>query len=188
VSKNIQLLHDTWLCRKPDSTCPSSHCYVTPTGKHLHLSHEHFTCWAAAILKGFEHVTLSTPPNYWLFDVVNQDGNIAKEKLSPVLQHRLKDLETQVNEYHACPCCSTAPPAPSQCMNRTDVASDVLLPATHAPGDEISISDFCTHYDLTSTVLKKLQENLLRKACSLHFVSLQDLKYMQFNHGDITDL
>ncbi|KIK96302.1 hypothetical protein PAXRUDRAFT_772466 [Paxillus rubicundulus Ve08.2h10] len=100
VSKNIQLFHDTWMCKRPNSTCPSSHCYVAPMGEHLHLSHEHLTCWAAVMLTGIEHTTLQKPPNHCLFGAVNQDGGITQEKLSPVLQHCLNNLESK-NTSHS---------------------------------------------------------------------------------------
>ncbi|KAF8833100.1 hypothetical protein BDN67DRAFT_917616, partial [Paxillus ammoniavirescens] len=190
ISKNIQLLRDTWTCQKPDSACPSSHCYVTPAG-------EHFSCWAAAMLKGIEHTTLAKPPNQRLFDAVNQHGNIAREKLSPVLQHHLNNLESKSSPNSSAPVINLtlgndilgfAAPWLPQHTNRTDVASDVLLPNTCAPGDKIPIMEFCAHYNLSDGVLKKLQENSFQKVRSLRFVSISDLKDMRFNHGEIADL
>ncbi|KIK77533.1 hypothetical protein PAXRUDRAFT_166520 [Paxillus rubicundulus Ve08.2h10] len=192
VSKNIQLLHDTWTCKKPNSTCPLSHCYVTPTGEHLHL-----TCWAAVMLKWIEHTTLQKPPNHHLFDTVNQDGGIAQEKLSLVLQCHLNNLKSKNTPHSSAPVINLilsndilglAAPLPPQCTNGTDISSDVLLPVTCAPGDKISIIEFCACYNLGDSILKKLQENSFWKACSLCFMSITDLKDMWFNHGQIADL
>ncbi|KAI5992525.1 hypothetical protein EDD15DRAFT_2168109 [Pisolithus albus] len=201
VSKNIQLLRDVWLCKKPDSACPSTHCYVTASDEHLPLSHEHFNCWAAAMLKGNEHATISKPPNHRLFDAVDARGSISQEKLSPVLQRCLA-LESKSNPPQA-----SAPvinltlgsdilgfvhagmgPQTQMPQHRIEPTNNPLLPATRIPGEDIPIIEFCTRYDLGDTILKKLQENSFRKARSLHFLSIKDLKEMGFVHGEVAEL
>ncbi|KAI6112572.1 hypothetical protein F5141DRAFT_1003295 [Pisolithus sp. B1] len=201
ISKNIQLLCNVWLCKKPNSTCPSTHCYVTASDEHLPLSHKHFNCWAAAMLKGNEHATISKPPNHHLFNAIDTHSSITQEKLSPVLQHHLT-LESKSNPPQA-----SAPvinltlgndilgfmhagmgPQTQVPQHRIKTTDGPLLPATHIPGEDIPIIEFCTCYNLSNTILKKLQENSFCKTCSLHFLSINlDLKEMGFVHGEVAE-
>lgn len=49
--KNIQLLRDRWVCKKTDSACASTHCYVNPgTDEHTPLGHQQLDCWASAMV------------------------------------------------------------------------------------------------------------------------------------------
>ncbi|KAI5984136.1 hypothetical protein EDD15DRAFT_2121593, partial [Pisolithus albus] len=202
VNKNIQLLHDVWLCKKPDSACPSTHCYVTTSDEHFPLSHEHFNCWAAAMLKGTEHATITKPPNHRLFDAINTCGNITQEKLSPILQRRLAALEPKSN----------TPQVSSPVINVTlgndilgfahtsmapqiqvpqpevEAANNSLLPTTRTCGEDLPILEFCTCYDLGNSILKKLQDSSFHKARSLRFLTLKDLKEMGFVHGEVAEL
>src|ERR1700728_708973 len=50
AKKNIGDLQECWICTKPDSTCPSTHCFVCESGEHLPLSHQHMDAWASAIV------------------------------------------------------------------------------------------------------------------------------------------
>ncbi|KAI6118043.1 hypothetical protein F5141DRAFT_1061721 [Pisolithus sp. B1] len=146
ISKNIQLLHDVWLCKKPDSTCPLTHCYFTASNEHLPLSHKHFNCWAATMLKGNEHAIISKPPNHCLFDAINAHGSITQEKLSLVLQCHLA-LESKSNPPQA-----SVPvinlmlgnnilgfkhtgmgPQTQVPQHRIETTNKPLLPATHIP-------------------------------------------------------
>ena len=49
-NKNIQDLREKWICTRPDSVCPSTHCLIQPTGEHLPLSHQHFDTWGSAMV------------------------------------------------------------------------------------------------------------------------------------------
>jgi hypothetical protein len=51
---NIQSLHEEWRCMKSNASCPGTHCYVdSDSGEHLPLNHEHFDCWASAMVCTF---------------------------------------------------------------------------------------------------------------------------------------
>jgi hypothetical protein len=154
-------------------------------------------------MKGSEHATLERPPNHRLFDAVNQDGNVVKEKLSPVLQHRLESK-------------NSAPLAPAPVINLSlgndllglglaramqpsqnaglgahpgaNLSAETVLPSNRGPGDDMSIKSFCARYDLSDDVLAKLQKHSFRKARGLRFVKITDLKEMGFEHGEIADL
>ncbi|KAI6019037.1 hypothetical protein BKA83DRAFT_4495901 [Pisolithus microcarpus] len=201
LSKNIQLLCDAWLCKKPDSACPSTHCYVTTSDEHFPLSHEHFNCWAATMLKGTEHAMITKPPNHCLFNAVDTRGNITQEKLSLVLQHHLA-LESKNNPLQiSSPVINVTlgndilglahtsmGPQIQMPQHKIETTNDSLLPMTHVPGEDMAIIEFCTHYNLGDTILKKLQDNSFRKACSLHFLTINALKEMDFVHGEIVEL
>jgi hypothetical protein len=49
-NKNIQDLREKWSCTRPDSVCPSTHCFVQLSGEHLPLSHQHFDTWGSAMV------------------------------------------------------------------------------------------------------------------------------------------
>ncbi|KAI5985290.1 hypothetical protein EDD15DRAFT_2374350 [Pisolithus albus] len=202
VNKNIQLLRDVWLCKKPDSACPSTHCYVTTSDEHFPLSHEHFNCWAAAMLKGTEHAMITKPPNHRLFDAIDTRGNITQEKLSPVLQHRLAALEPKSNTPQVSSpvinvtlgndilgfAHTSMGPQLQMPQHKIETMNDSLLPMTHVPGEDMTIIDFCTRYDLGDMILKKLQDNSFRKARPLRFLTISALKEMGFVHGEIAEL
>lgn len=150
------------------------------------------------MLKGTDCATLGKPPSHRLFDAVKQDGTIAPEKLSPVLQRRLATLEPKnstppgpvINVTLGNDILGLARTAGSQNFppHSIDNSNDLLLPANRLPGNDMPIVDFCTHYDLGDNILKKFQDNSFRKARSLRFVTIKDLKEMCFIHGEIADL
>jgi len=48
-NKNIEDLRERWVCARPDSVCPSTHCFVRQDGEHLPLSHQHFDAWGSVM-------------------------------------------------------------------------------------------------------------------------------------------
>ena len=50
------------------------------------------------------------------------------------------------------------------------------------------LAQFCAEYDLGATVLDKLSENLYKEARVLRFVTVDDLKQMNFRLGEIAAL
>ncbi|KAF8840844.1 hypothetical protein BDN67DRAFT_902673, partial [Paxillus ammoniavirescens] len=195
----VKALCEHWICKKPDSACPSPHCYVIPaTEDHLPLNPERFDCWASALLKNDIAVaTMEKPPHNKLFDEQK------KATLSPVLQRRL-DLQaaksapplapvfnfTIGNELLGliCPPQQQATAAVAAQPQITSDLGDRLLPSTRTPGDDISLSQFCMIYDLSQDILTKFQEHAFNHARLLRFVTIPELKEMNFCLGEIAAL
>jgi hypothetical protein len=66
--------------------------------------------------------------------------------------------------------------------------SSSLLHASHCPGNNMSINDFCELYNLGGAVLGKFTENKFTRARMLRFVHIEELKEMGFKIGDIAGM
>ncbi|KIK74393.1 hypothetical protein PAXRUDRAFT_175847, partial [Paxillus rubicundulus Ve08.2h10] len=203
--KNIQLLCARWTCPKTDSACASTHCYIFPgTEEHLPLNHEQIDCWTAAMCKDgkestlSEAATLQKPPNHCLFDVSNAKGAV----LSPVLQHRLESAQAKSSSLSAPifnfliggelvnlfqPQTLTAANGQGPVAHPSSVEAS-LLPSTHLPGQDMTVTDFCNMYKLDDDIATKLSSHSFKDAQLLCFISFSDLKDMDFKIGKVAAL
>jgi len=150
-------------------------------------------------LKGNEHASLQRPPNHKLFDTT-------AKPISTVLQRRMAAQNspsgssapifnfTLGNEIINILC----PPAPQP------VVALVLPPANITPNYEPScplllhhscvawqdmpLSEFCTKYGLGLHTLQKFEDSYYTDACVLQFVTIDELKQMEFHLGEIAGL
>jgi hypothetical protein len=155
-------------------------------------------------LKGDEHATIDKPPNHKLFDLSNA-------KISPVMQCRLDNQNTKnapapsiinvsfgkefVNMLQGPPLVQadvptspqTAPRSPPCTLPRPtyDMKCPTLLPANRAAGPDMPVTEFCATYDLTLTIQDKLVLNGYLHARFLRFITIDELKQMEFLFGEI---
>ena len=146
-------------------------------------------------MKGEEAATIETPPNHKLFN---------EQQVSPVLQRRLdasknvsapptpivnislgKEISDLLRPIVHSSAVSTSTSGPSYTPDRD---SCNLLPPSHTPGKDMSISEFCDLYALGPGILEKFTSHLYKDARVLRFVTLGDLKEMGFRLGEIAGL
>ncbi|KAJ3509117.1 hypothetical protein NLJ89_g5389 [Agrocybe chaxingu] len=153
---NIKALRERWLCHKKPG-------------------HAHFDVWAAAMLKGPDVASLTTPPNHHLFSAVagNQLG-----QLSPLIerQNRMKNnngpstfqlsLSPEVIQlFGKTPAPQTPPAAPPALAAPAPIVQPPpindeapLIPRNRLSGPEMPLDQFCAMYHLTDRVRNKLDE------------------------------
>ncbi|KAG2094612.1 uncharacterized protein F5147DRAFT_657094 [Suillus discolor] len=173
--KNIQLLQDCWICKKTNSACASTHCYVIPGSKeYFPLGHQQLACWASAMT------------------------------ISPVLQHQL-DAQAKIvtgpasstpvinvtfgngfasffKSNHIAPNIITSEIGPAP------ISKSSLIPPSHKPGNDMSIMAFCALYQLDNSIATKFASHSFKEAHLLHYVTFSDLKEMEFKFGKIAAL
>lgn len=66
--------------------------------------------------------------------------------------------------------------------------SNQLLPATRAPGPNMSLADFCTTYDLSADIFTKFSDQKYTNASLLHFATVPELTEIKFELGEIAAL
>ena len=192
--QNMQALREHWICPKAQPSCTGMHCYIDFDNNHIPLSHERLECWATAMLKGEASATLHQPPNHRLFD--------AHQPLSPVLQQRLKANKMNEPPVNAAPifnlsfgneiaklltntgllgtpAATTAPNVPF---------SLTLISLTRKPGNDMPLAEFCVTYGLDDAVIQKFHKNVYKDARMLHFITITELKEMDFRLGEIAGL
>ncbi|KAL4079924.1 hypothetical protein V8B97DRAFT_2020674 [Scleroderma yunnanense] len=187
--KNIWLLHDKWICKKPDSACPSTHCYVLlDTEEHFPHGHEHFDCWAAAMSKndnGVSCAALNKPPNHHLFDVkkLSLSPASALTASAPVFNFMIRN--ELASFFHP----QIPPPVPSaQLAPISSEENGMLIPSGCATGFDMLIIHFCLAYQLDDSIAEKFVSHSLKEACLLCFVHFVDLKDMGFKFREIAAL
>ncbi|KIK82231.1 hypothetical protein PAXRUDRAFT_70618, partial [Paxillus rubicundulus Ve08.2h10] len=154
--KNIQLLRTRWTCLKTDSACASTHCYVFPgTKEHLLLNHERIDCWAAAMhrLESAQAKSSSSSAPIFNFSIGGELANLFQPQT-------LAAANGQGPVAH-----------PSS-------VEASLLPSTHLPGQDMTVTDFCNMYKLDDDIATKLSSHSFKDARLLHFISFSDLKDM----------
>jgi hypothetical protein len=159
-------------------------------------------------LKGEECASLQKPPNHKLFD--------GPPQLSPVLQRRLDAQNAKSNAPNApsAPVFNftignelvdlfrpsrpapapqhplapqpvpAAPPAPTA----YDLQCPTLLHPSRSPGIDMPLTEFCMVYDLGPSLLEKFHDNSYKDARVLRFVTIAELKEMNFRLGEIAAL
>jgi hypothetical protein len=149
-------------------------------------------------LKGDEHATLHKPPNHKLFDTTNQ-------AVSPVLQKRIAAQNTKTGSSNTSPIFNISlgndildifrpPPPPNpipvplSAPPVYNAPSSLLLHPSRVPGPDIPLSEFCEQYSLGPNILRKLQDNFYTHARVLRFVTIDELKEMDFRLGEIAEL
>ena len=120
-------------------------------------------------------MTLKTPPNHYLFNVIsnNQLG-----QLSPLIEHcqcgNAANLNTpttllpSIIHFDASPellqvfCPAIAGVSQAIVLvnaTHAPVALDMLIPVNHIPGPIMFLAEFCKAYKLTDGIQKKLKDN-----------------------------
>lgn len=67
-------------------------------------------------------------------------------------------------------------------------SSRSLIPFSRKPGNDMSISAFCTYYNLDDSIAMKFNSHSFKKARLLRYVTFTDLKDMEFKFGEIAAL
>ncbi|KAJ2936270.1 hypothetical protein H1R20_g822, partial [Candolleomyces eurysporus] len=198
LKETVAQLRARWQCSA--GGCSSDHCFVPADGPHLRLTHEHFKKWAGAILRGPDTATIDHPPNHKLFDAVR-----ANAPKSALLQARLNATAKERQATATQPVVNVVLPndmfgminrgtqdqaglAAVPTRHTGAIDSDSLIPFGQQSGERLSLSDFCTRYDLPSAILTRLEENAYRNSSGLRFVRIPELVTMGFKPGEIADL
>ncbi|KAG1837958.1 hypothetical protein C8R48DRAFT_666962 [Suillus tomentosus] len=194
---NIQLLRDRWICKKTDSACASTHCYVIPgSEEHFPLGHQQLDCWASAMqCKEASNATIDKPPNHRLFD---------PKAISPVLQRRLDAQAKTVTEpASSTPVVNvtfgnefaslfksnhTALNTTTSEIGPAPISTSSLIPPLCKPGNDMSIVAFCALYQLDDSIATKFASHSFKEARLLRYVTFSDLKEMEFKFGEIAAL
>ncbi|KAG1895219.1 uncharacterized protein F5891DRAFT_984425 [Suillus fuscotomentosus] len=178
---NIQLLQDHWICKKTDSACASTHCYVIPgSEEHFPLGHQQLDCWASAMV------------------------DISSLAISPVLQCRLDAQAKTVteptsstpvvnitfgNEFASLFKSShTALNTTTSGIGPVPISTSSLIPPLRKPGNDMSIVAFCALYQLDDSITTKFASHSFKEAHLLRYVTFSDLKEMEFKFGEIAAL
>jgi hypothetical protein len=164
-----------------------------------------FCIYSYSQLKNDGSSTLETPPNHQLFD------NTAT-KVSPVLQRRLDQ-----NKASAAPAAPVinfnigpeiidlfrpgthepvpapappyqGPPLPTATVPVYDLQCPTLLQPNRKAGFDMAIDEFCKVYQLSDSITKKLTENSYTYARMLRFVTIEEVRQMDFRLGEIAAL
>ena len=81
------------------------------------------------------------------------------------------------------PRCPPHAPVPSRTLY--DLQCPTLLQENRAPGIDMPIAEFCDAFGLTDGIKDKLIKNKYSFSRVLRFVTIQDLKEMSFQNGEI---
>lgn len=73
-------------------------------------------------------------------------------------------------------------------MSQDHNLSSSLLHHSCVPGADMPLSQFCTDYGLGPKTLKKFEQHYYMNACILRFVTINELKQMDFHLGEIAGL
>lgn len=147
--------------------------------------------------KDSDEATLEKPPNHRLFDT--------KATISPVLQHRLDAQRKTVsqaatsapvinltfgNEFATLfkPPIAPAPNAPATEVGLVSNLASSLLPPSRKCGDNMSIAAFCMLYKLDDSIMTKFVTHSFKETHLLRYVTISDLKEMEFKFGEIAAL
>ena len=153
-------------------------------------------------------VTLDQPPNNKLFDPFQLTH------VSPVVQHQKAEQAAAVllllssnsqpifnitlgnelaNILHPAPALvlaplAPAPPLPTPLQPHVAPQYPSLIPLTWEPRIDMLLSDFCTQYGLSTSVLNKFTTNSFICMCSLHFIQTGDLGTIGFLLGEVAEM
>ncbi|KIK34682.1 hypothetical protein CY34DRAFT_97513, partial [Suillus luteus UH-Slu-Lm8-n1] len=151
---------DHQTCRKMDSACPSTYCYLIPEmDEHFPLGHQQFDCWAAVMVDIV--LSLSVVSMLTLIVINFTFGNEFGSFFKPI---------------HA----ASTTPAPN--------STSLLLPPSYKPGNDMSVTAFCAPYKLDNNIAAKFASNAFKEACLLRYVTFTELKEMEFKIGEISAL
>lgn len=160
-------------------------------------------------LKGEDHATVEKPPNHRLFDTTSLQ--------SPVLQRRL-NMQNQKNtsstapvfnltigndivnqllghraDFPGPPPLAPHPAAPgpvplAPAATIYDLQCPTLLHTSRLPGQDMPLNQFCINFKLGDMVFEKLRDNGYQDARVLRFLTIDELKEMNFRLGEIAAL
>ena len=149
-------------------------------------------------------MTLETPPNHHLFNVIsnNQLG-----QLSPLIERRQRGNAANLNtpttllpsmiRFDASPellqvfrPAMAGVPQAAALVNaaHAPVALDTLIPANRIPGPTMSLAEFCEAYKLTDGIQKKLEENGYSGSHTFQYAEWQELKDAGLKAGEIAQM
>jgi len=140
-------------------------------------------------LKGEEFATVEKSPNHRLFDsksllpvlhrrIVAQNNLDKSSNSSPVFNF---SISSEIFDLFR-PSGVLPRPAPSAPAHN-DLSSPFLLAPSRIPDEDMPLSQFCAQYQLSSNILKLLENNSYTYARTLHFVRIEELKEMGFRLG-----
>jgi hypothetical protein len=93
---------------------------------------------------------------------------------------------------HAPPVAVPVPPAavpiPPVANPRYDVQYPNILQADRQPGPDMTIAEFCAHYELGDGTRQKFITHGYERARVLRFITLDDVTKMELRLGEITEL
>ncbi|KAH6905923.1 hypothetical protein BKA70DRAFT_1107162 [Coprinopsis sp. MPI-PUGE-AT-0042] len=197
MNEKIKALRERYICNTRG--CSSNHCFVTPTGEHLALTHVHMERWAAGILSGPETATLDAPPNIIMFD-----PSASKAAKSPILQARLDAINRERNGEPAQPAApvihvhipamgaNLPNPLPAAAGNQalgTHTTTGPLIPPTHICGPVMTISDFCMAYALSSNIYQRFEEHGFTGTHAFaHLEKSELIQDLGFRKGEAIDI
>ncbi|KAG1794193.1 uncharacterized protein HD556DRAFT_1237028, partial [Suillus plorans] len=213
LNRNITKLTDRWVCHKKPG-CHSEHCFVNPGdgGSHIPLSFPLLDCWASAMEKGPEYATLEMPPNHSHFSMVPIELLGHQSLLAVRCQQQ--QANEQAKKLVATPAPASSgpvvnvnfPPELFQAIRglsapmASQFPSQNLAPAMHpAPsllspaqltslGPQLTLIDFCSMYEISDTLRKKLLEHGFNSSHSLRYVTIDDLQKVGLLCGELAEL
>jgi hypothetical protein len=161
-------------------------------------------------MKDDEPATIDAPPNHRLFDAnvdelspvlrrrqeaLQAKANLPVVPAAPVINFTFgSDVIEQLDRFirpPTVPAYAPAPAAPAPAYTPADAAGQynllcpTLIQAGRVPGHDMPIADFCVMFDLGDGITKKLLDNSYRHARMLRFVTIDELKQMNFHLGEI---
>jgi hypothetical protein len=77
---------------------------------------------------------------------------------------------------------------PPHIYHDRNMSTTLLLHPSRAPGTDMPISQFCTNFGLGPAIIKKFENNFYMDARVLRFVTMDELKEMDFRLGEIAGL
>ncbi|KAJ7780189.1 hypothetical protein DFH07DRAFT_729760, partial [Mycena maculata] len=217
MNDQIEILRNRWTCHT--ATCKSDFCWISGEDKtHIALGNPHFRTWAAAIVRRYLilHVStecsssfqlndacdLDTPPNHNLF---HSKGNSSLLAPPTLLQRRAAANQPAVA---AAPTINItfpdrfadllqpqpiAPPPPLAANDpgaaHNNVQNEVMLmPPNTQAPGRMTVAEFCDFYDLDNSVRDKLVANGYKNASVFYLIKLSELVAMDFLPGEVAEL
>ncbi|KAH8828879.1 hypothetical protein DL96DRAFT_1554547 [Flagelloscypha sp. PMI_526] len=183
--EKMELIRQRWTCTTHDRVCYFSAEDLT----HVPITNEMQRIWAINILS--DTASIERPPNNHHFDMI--PARSRSEKTNPVLSARRNAL---LKDAASAPAATLPPihvnvntgvPAGQPSPLGTGPPSQ-LLPASRRAGPDMTVSEFCQKYSLSSAVHDKLIANGYERAKPLRHATTSDLREMGLLFGEISSL
>jgi hypothetical protein len=107
-----------------------------------------------------------------------------------VMEHFDRLIHPQANPaavpaYVPAPAPAYTPPTDAAAVGQYDLQCLTIMQTDQLPGCDMPIIEFCAVFDLGNRIEKKLLDNSYQHARMLRFITIQDLKEMDFHLGEI---
>jgi len=162
-------------------------------------------------MKDGDQATVEQPPHHRLFNMNANDSPVLRRRqeaqkanalaapAAPVINFTFGNdvmerfdrlIHPQANPTPAVPAYAPVPapaytPPTDTAVGQYDLQCPTIIQQNQLPGRDMPIVEFCAAFDLGNAIEKKLLDNSYRHARMLRFVTLQDLKEMDFRLGEI---